>query len=71
MLKLGNQEEEKNSEDRISFKVWKILTPEAKTVFRSGEDVNIGLVKDNDAKTGGHGGEIISQQHKNIRGKYL
>ena len=65
------EKEEKKSEDRITFKVWKMLTPEANTTLRSGEDVKIGIVKDDAMNTGGPGGGKIHQQHKKSRSKFL
>ena len=70
-LILSNRKEEKRSEDRIPFKVWKMLTPEAKTTLCSGEDVKIWLVKDNAMKTGGPGGGKMYQQHKKSLSKFL
>ena len=70
-LILGNRKEEKKSEGRITFKVWKMLTPEANTNLRSGEDVKIGIVKDDAMNTGGTGGGKVLQQHKKSRSKFL
>ena len=55
-LKLGVQEDEKRSEDHVSFKVRKMLTTDAQADLRRGDGVNIGLVKDHEVKTGKPGG---------------
>ena len=46
----GGHEDEKKSEEHIPLKVWKMLTPESRIAMRSGEEVNIGLVKYCEAK---------------------
>ena len=46
-----------------------MMTPESRIAMRSGEEVNIGLVKDSAAKTGKHGRGKMSQQHKKNRVK--
>ena len=48
-----------------------MMTPEANIAMRSGEEVNIGLVKDSGTKVVKHGGGNIPQQHKKARGKFL
>ena len=63
--------ENKNTEEHIPLKVWKMTTPEARIAIRSGEEVNIGLVKDSATKTGKPGGGKMSQHHKNSRVKFL
>ena len=58
-LKLDIPEDKKRSKDRSPFKVWKMMTRDAKAVLCQGNKVNIGLVKDNAAKMvrpGGRGG---------------
>ena len=47
------------------------MNPESRIAMHSGEEVNIGLVKDGSANTGKHGGWKISQQHKKDRAKFL
>ena len=68
---MGEHEDAKDSEDRIIFKVCKMITPEASITVRSGEEVNIGLVKDNAENTVKRGGGNMSQQHKNNCDKFL
>ena len=48
-----------------------MMTPESRIAMRSGEEVNIGLVKDSAAKTGKHGGGKMYQQHKKNHDKFL
>ena len=71
VIRLGDHEDAKKSEDRIPLKVWKMVTPEARIAMHSGEEVNIGLVKDRAAKTGKHGGGKMYQQHKKNHDKFL
>ena len=70
-IRLGDHNEKKTEEERTPLKVWKMMTPKARIAMRSGEEVNIGLVKDIGAKEVKRGGEKISQQHKKARGKFL
>ena len=67
-LKLGGPEEEKRSKNRIPFKVWKMLRPEAKADLRRGDEVKIGLVQDNAVNTGsprgGGGGYVPTAQEE-------
>ena len=70
-LRLGDHKDAKKPEYRIPLKVWKMMTPEARTAMRSGKEVNIGLVKDSAAKTFKHGGRKISQHHKKNCAKFL
>ena len=53
---LGGHEDEKNFEDCIPLKVWKMLTPESRTAMKSGEELNIGLVKNGSVKETKRGG---------------
>ena len=48
-----------------------MITPEASITVRSGEEVNIGRVKDNAENTVKRGGGNMSQQHKNNCDKFL
>ena len=69
--RLGDNEDAKKLEDRIPLKVWKMMTLESRIAMRSGEEVEIGLVKDSAAKTGKRVGGKMSQQHKNNCSKFL
>ena len=51
-LKLGGPEDEKRSEYHINLKVWKMMNPNSQAALRRDDSVNIGLVKDNEVKTG-------------------
>ena len=53
---LGDHEDAKKSEDCIPLNIWNMMTPEASIAIPSGEEVNIGLVKDSGVNTGKHGG---------------
>ena len=55
-FRLGGHEDEKKSKELIPLKVWKMLTPEARIAMRSGEAVNIELVKDSGVKEVKRGG---------------
>ena len=70
-LRLGDHEYKKAQEERIPLKVWKMMTPEVRIYMRSGEEVNIGLVKDSGAKVVKYGGGEMSQQHNKASGKFL
>ena len=70
-LRLGDHEGANNSEVRIPLKVWNMMAPESRIAMRSGEEVNIGLVKDSDKNTVKHGRGCMSQQNKNNRAKFL
>ena len=59
-FRFGGHEGEKKSEERIPLKVWKMLTPEARISIWSGEEVNIGLVRDGVVKEIKRGGGNIS-----------
>ena len=48
-----------------------MMTPESRIAVRSGEEVNVGLVKDISAKMGKYGGGKMSQHHKNNPAKFL
>ena len=63
--------ENKNTEEHIPLKVWKMTTPETRINMRSGEEVKIGLVKDSASKMVKHGGGKMYQQHKKARDKFL
>ena len=63
--------EENKSEERISHKVWKMLTPKAWLEMKLGEEVKIGLVRDGSAKENKRGGGKLSSQHKKTRNKFL
>ena len=53
---LGGHEDENHTKELITLKVWNMLTPEARIAMRSGEAVNIELVKDSGAKEFKRGG---------------
>ena len=69
-FKMGGHEEN-NTDERISLKVWKMLTPKARLDNKSGEEVKIGLVRDGFAKENKCRGGKLSSQHKKIRNKFL
>ena len=70
-LRLGDHKDKKTQEESIPLNIWKMITPKARTAMYSGEEVNIGVVKDSGAKVVKHGGGRISQKHKKARGKFL
>ena len=70
-LRLCDHEDAKKSEDRITLKVCNMMTPESRIDMCSGEEVNIGLVKDSTAKTVKHGRGKIYQHQKKNRAKFL
>ena len=63
--------ENKNTEEHIPLKVWKMTTPDARIDMRFGKEVKIVLVKDRAAKTIKHGGGKIPQQQNMDRDKFL
>ena len=55
---MGGQEEIR-SEERIPFKVWKMLTPKASLAIKNGGEAKIGIVKEGGAKENKRGrGEL-------------
>ena len=70
-LRLGEHEDMKKSEDRVTLKVWKMMTTAARISMQSSEGVNIGLLKYSYENTGKTGGMNISQQHMNNCDKFL
>ena len=62
---LSRQEELKRSEDRISQKVWNVLTKDAQDALHRGDSTKIGVVKEdsiNIGKPGGVGGYVLTVQ---------
>ena len=70
-LRLGEHEDMKKSEDRVTLKVWKMMTTAARISMQSSEGINIGLVKYSSENTGKPGGMNIYQQHMNNCDKFL
>ena len=70
-FRLGGNEDKNKSEESITLKDWKMLTPESSIDMWSGEEVNIGLVKDGGAKEIKCGGGKMSSHHKKDRTKFL
>ena len=70
-IRLDDQEDVNNSEDRVTLKVWNMMTPESRIYMPSAEEVRIGLVKDSTAKTGRTGGKKMYQQNKKSWDKFL
>ena len=70
-IRLCDHKDANKSEDHITLKVWKMITPEARIDMCSGEEVNIGLVKDSTAKTVKHGRGKIYQHHKKNCAKFI
>ena len=62
---------ENNSDERITLKVRKMLTPKDRLAMKSGEEVKIGIVRDGGAKENKRGGGKLSLKHKNIRNTFL
>ena len=48
-----------------------MLTPKARLAMKSGEEIEIGLVRDGSAKENKREGGKLSSQHKNTRNKFL
>ena len=71
VFKSGVQEDENRSEDCVPFKVWKMLTFNSHAVLHQGDNIKIGLVKDNAVKTSKTGRGGMSAHHKKIWGKFL
>ena len=69
-FKLGGQEENRLSE-RVTLKVWRMLTPEACAIIRDGGEGNIEIVKEGGVKENRHGGGKLSSQNKRLRTKLL
>ena len=69
-IKLGGQEDEKRSKDRVPLKIWKMFKTDAQADLRRGNSINIGLLKDNAAKTGKPEGGVYTHQNKS-RAKFL
>ena len=67
----GGHEDEKKSEERIPLKVWKIPTPEVRIDMKSGEELNIGLVKYGGVREIKSGGGKMFSHHKVDRTKFL
>ena len=63
--------EESRPEERIPFKVWKMLTPEARLAIKNGGEVKIGIVKEVGAKENKRGGGRLYLHHKKLRNKLL
>ena len=70
-LWLGNNEDKKTQEERSPLKVWKMMTPEARIAMRSGEEVDIVLVRDSGTEEVKRGLGKMSKQHKKVRDKLL
>ena len=70
-LRLGDHEEKKTQEERITLKVWKMTTPESRIDIRSVEEVKFGLVKDGGTKEVKRGEGKMPQYHKKAHGKFL
>ena len=66
-FKLSVQEDDKFPKYCVPFKVWKTMTKYLHMDLRQGNIVNIGLVKDDAAKTGNPWGRKTYSQHKMIR----
>ena len=62
-LRLGGHGEDNKSEDRITLKIWNMLTIKTRIAMRSGEEVKIGLVKDSGMKEVKRGGGNMSSHH--------
>ena len=56
---MGGQEESR-SEERIPFKVWKMLTPESSLAINNVGEAKIGIVKEGGAKENTRGGRKLS-----------
>ena len=69
-IRLGDHKYKKTQEELIPIKVWKTMTPEARIAMSSGEEVNIGLVKDRTAKMVKHRGGNMPQQQNKARAKF-
>ena len=68
-LRLGDHEDKKIQEERITLKVWKMMTPEARTAMRSDEEVKIGLAKNSGEKDVKYRGGKMYQHNKKACGK--
>ena len=69
-LKLGVQEDEKRSEDCVSFKMWKMLTTDAQADLRRDDGVNIGFVKDHEVNMGKPGGGRCTHITRRVKLSY-
>ena len=64
-FKLGGQEESRPSE-HIPLKVWRMLTPEARTIIKEGGEGKIGVVKESGVKENMHGGGNFPHITRNL-----
>ena len=69
-FKLGGQEENRLSE-RVTLKVWRMLTPEARTIIREGGEGKIAVVKEGGVNENRHGVGKLSSQNKKLRAKLI
>ena len=69
-FRTGGQESNASKEG-VPHKVWKMHSPDAQDLIRSGGEGNIGLVKEAGVKAPRHGGGGLSKTTKGLRTKFL
>ena len=57
--------------ESVPLKVWKMLSPDAQDLIRSGREEKIGLVKESRVKANRHGGGKLSKTKKVLRNKFF
>ena len=57
--------------EKVPYRVWKMLSFEAKALIKSGKEGKIGLAAESVEKAGGRGGEKMSKTNKNRRNRLL
>ena len=71
-FRTGGQVQAKGSDsDMVPYRVWKMLSPDAQALVKTGKEGNIGLVTESGGKAGGQGGGKLSKTNKNRRNRLL
>ena len=61
----------KGSEELVPYKVWKMLSPDAQALVKSGKEGKIGLVTEIRVKASGKGGGKLSKTNKSRSNRLL